>query len=67
VESSIGIVTALVPHIGYEAAAEIAKEALKSGRRVRDITLEQGILSDAQLKDILDPRKMTGPRALKEK
>jgi aspartate ammonia-lyase len=67
VESSIGIVTALVPHIGYEAAAEIAKEALKSGRRVREITLERGLLSEEQLRDILDPRKMTSPRALKEK
>jgi aspartate ammonia-lyase len=65
VEGSIGIVTALVPHLGYEAAAEIAKEALASGRRVRDITLERGLMSEEQLNDLLDPRKMTSPRGSK--
>ncbi len=65
VEASIGIVTALVPYIGYEAAADIAKEALQSGRRVRDIALERNLLSEERLEDILDPRKMTQPRALR--
>ncbi|MEO7363201.1 MAG: aspartate ammonia-lyase [Gemmatimonadaceae bacterium] len=62
VEHSIGIVTALVPVIGYEAATDVAKTALDSGRGVFDIVLERGLLTRAQLDDILNPAAMTAPR-----
>ena len=60
VEQSIGIVTALVPIIGYETATEIAKHALESGRGVYDIVTERGLMTRAQLDDLLNPETMTG-------
>ena len=62
VEHSIGIVTALVPVIGYEAAGDVAKTALHTGRSVFDIVLERELLTRAQLDAILDPAAMTAPR-----
>jgi aspartate ammonia-lyase len=64
VENSIGIVTALVPIIGYEVATEIAKEALESGRGVFEVVLERGVLTRAQLDEILDPAAMLAPRSM---
>jgi len=64
VEGSIGIVTAVVPAIGYERAGEVAKEALASGRPVREIILERGLLAPAELDRLLAPESMTGPRPL---
>lgn len=64
VEQSIGIVTALVPVIGYETATEIAKIALESGRGVFDVVLERGVLTRAQLDEILNPAAMTAPRSV---
>ncbi|MDQ6611693.1 MAG: lyase family protein, partial [Gemmatimonadota bacterium] len=64
VEHSIGIVTALVPVIGYETATEIAKAALDSGRGVFDVVLERGLLTRAQLDDILNPAAMIAPRTV---
>ncbi|MEO7362749.1 MAG: lyase family protein, partial [Gemmatimonadaceae bacterium] len=64
VEHSIGIVTALVPVIGYEAATDIAKSALDSGRGVFDIVLERGLLTREQLDTILNPAAMTAPRTV---
>ena len=61
VYNSIGIVTALLPVIGYEPATRIAKEALESGRSVVDIALEQGHLTREQLEEIMDPVAMTRP------
>ena len=60
VEQSIGIVTALVPTIGYEQATAIAKEALDGGRGVYELVLERGILSRDQLDRLLNPDSMTG-------
>jgi len=57
-ERSLSIVTALAPHIGYDDAAEIAKQALKEGRTVREVAREYG-LSDDELDDYLDVRAMT--------
>jgi len=62
VEHSIGLVTALNPYIGYEKAAEIAKEAMKTGGSVYDIVLEKGYLSREELDDILKPENMVKPR-----
>ena len=54
------MVTALVPAIGYDAAAEIAKEAWRTGRRVREICRERALLPDDELERLLDPRRQTG-------
>jgi fumarate hydratase class II len=53
------IVTALNPHIGYDAGARIAKEALRSGRSVRELVLEEGLLDADTLDEVLDLRRMT--------
>jgi len=60
VEHSIGVVTALLPVIGYEKATDVAKEALVSGRGVTEIVLERGWLTREQLDDILRPEAMAG-------
>jgi fumarate hydratase class II len=59
VERSLAMVTALAPHIGYDLAAEIAKEAYASGRTVREIATERGVVSPEELEEILDPRRQT--------
>ena len=61
VKNSIGIVTALNPVIGYEKSAAIAKEALATGGSVYDLVLEKGLISKAQLDDLLSPEKMANP------
>ncbi|HVA58242.1 MAG: aspartate ammonia-lyase [Gemmatimonadaceae bacterium] len=65
VEHSIGIVTALVPVIGYDKATQIAKAALDTGRGVTELVLEQKLLTRQQIDRILDPERMTAPRATK--
>ena len=60
VEESLAMVTALVPAIGYDAAAEIAAEAWRTGRRVREICRERAILPPDELERLLDPRRQTG-------
>lgn len=59
--NSIGIVTALNPYIGYENSASIAKEALQTGRGVREIVLERGLLTQDQLDEIFQPDNMLKP------
>ncbi len=61
VENSVGIITAINPHVGYETAARIAKEAITSKRPVREICLEKGILTEEELNRILEPKEMTNP------
>ncbi len=63
-ERSIGVVTALVPYIGYEKASAVAKEALKTDRGVYELVLEKGWLTQAELDDILSPEAMTKPRPM---
>jgi aspartate ammonia-lyase len=60
---SIGIVTALNPHIGYENATEIALEALRTARGVAELVLERGLLTPEQLDEILRPEALTRPNA----
>ncbi|MBC7843052.1 MAG: aspartate ammonia-lyase [Gemmatimonadaceae bacterium] len=60
VEHSIGVVTALLPVIGYEKATGVAKEALATGRGVTEIVLERGWLTREQLDDVLRPEAMAG-------
>jgi aspartate ammonia-lyase len=64
VEGSIGIVTAVAPALGYERASEVARDALASGRPVKDLILEKGYLSAVQLDDLLSIDAMTRPRPL---
>jgi aspartate ammonia-lyase len=64
---SAGLATALNPYIGYEAAAEIAKDAVKYGRPVAELVLERGLLSAAQLRDILRPEVLTKPTRIRRK
>ncbi|MDD9148195.1 MULTISPECIES: aspartate ammonia-lyase [unclassified Sporolactobacillus] len=61
VKHSVGVITAINPHVGYETAASIAKKAIITGEPVRDIILEEGVLSEEELNIILDPRAMTHP------
>ena len=60
IEKSLAMVTSLAPIIGYDLAADIAKESAKTGRTVREICREQKILSEEKLVEALDPLKMTG-------
>ena len=62
VEHSIGIVTALNPHIGYTNATAVAQEALASGKSVYALVLEKKLLSKEQLDEILRPENLTQPR-----
>lgn len=64
VENSIGLITALVPVIGYEKSADIAKEALKTGGSVYALVLEKGLMSQENLDDMLRPENMTDPREM---
>lgn len=61
VEKSLAMVTALSPHIGYEAAARIAREAYESGKSIREVAMRKRVLSDDELGKLLDPWKMTAP------
>ena len=61
VENSVGIITAICPYVGYQKAAEIAKEAIKTGESVKKLIIEQGILTEEQMDEILDPLQMTEP------
>ncbi|MCK1975963.1 aspartate ammonia-lyase [Jeotgalicoccus huakuii] len=59
VDKSIGVITALVPHIGYKKASSIAREAMASGEPVRDICKKYDVLSEEQLNHVLNAFEMT--------
>jgi fumarate hydratase class II len=61
VERGLMLATTLAPAIGYDAATEIAKEAAKSGRTIREVAREKTQLSEQELERLLDPAKMTEP------
>jgi aspartate ammonia-lyase len=61
VDGSVGVITAINPHVGYETAARIAREAILSGKPVRELVLRDKVLTAAQLDAILDPFEMTKP------
>jgi aspartate ammonia-lyase len=61
VQSTVSLATALNPYIGYAKAAEIAKESVKTGKSIIDIARERGDLTEEQIKEILDPARMTEP------
>ena len=62
VEQSLSMVTSLNPHIGYEKASALAKEAFKTGKTIRELRREQNVLPDEQLNAALDPWRMTEPQ-----
>ncbi|MED3334254.1 aspartate ammonia-lyase [Bacillus velezensis] len=61
VEKSVGVITAVNPHLGYEAAARIAREAIMTGQSVRDLCLQNDVLTEEELDIILNPYEMTKP------
>lgn len=61
VENSVGVITAICPHVGYQKAADIAKQAIKTGESVRDLILKEGLLTEEELNEIMDPVNMTEP------
>ena len=61
VENSVGVITAICPHVGYQKAADIAKQAIKTGESVRDLILKEGLLTEDELIEIMDPVNMTEP------
>jgi fumarate hydratase class II len=63
VEQSLAMCTSLAPVIGYDKAADIAKESLKTGKTVRSVAAERKVLGDAELNKALDPLRMTRPQA----
>lgn len=63
VEQSLSMVTSLNPLVGYEKAAALAKEAFKTGKTIRELCREQGVVEPEQLERALDPWSMTEPQA----
>jgi fumarate hydratase, class II len=63
VEQSLSMVTSLNPHIGYEKAAKLTKEAFASGKTIRELCVEQNVLPKETLDAALDPFTMTEPQA----
>jgi aspartate ammonia-lyase len=61
VEKSVGIITAVNPHLGYEAVSRIAREAYLTGKSVRELCLKYDVLTEEELNTILDPYEMTKP------
>ncbi len=59
VDNSVGIVTALAPHLGYEESSKLAKEVITSGKTVKELCLEKGIFEEPALVEILDGYSMT--------
>jgi fumarate hydratase class II len=61
VEHSAALATALNPYLGYSTVAEIVKEFVRTGRPIRQIVVDRGLMPEAQLNEILSPRAMTEP------
>ncbi|MEZ6243500.1 MAG: class II fumarate hydratase [Phycisphaerales bacterium] len=61
IEGSLAMCTSLAPVIGYDRAAALAKEAFRTGKTVREVAREQGVLPAEELDRLLDPRRMTEP------
>ena len=66
VQRSVGLVTALAPHIGYQKASEIAHKAIDTGVSIRELVLKEGLLDEKELDKILDFKKMIKPGILDE-
>lgn len=66
-DRSVGIVTALNPVLGYEKTTELAKEALETNKGILELIREKKLLTEAQIKDLLDPTKLTSPDYIPKK
>jgi aspartate ammonia-lyase len=64
VERSLGVVTALNPYVGYANATAVAQEAHRSGRGIREVVLQKGLLSEEELAAILRPEVLTRPQPI---
>jgi fumarate hydratase class II len=62
VEQSLALATALVPRLGYDAAAALARASVATGKTVRTLCREQNLVPPDELDRLLDPRAMTEPR-----
>ena len=60
-DRSTAVATALSPYLGYAKTAEIAKESVRTGKPIREIVLERGLIEPAQLDEILSVEAMTEP------
>jgi aspartate ammonia-lyase len=67
VDNSFGVVTALNPHLGYDVAAQLVKEAIKTGLSVKELILERHLLTKEEIEEIMDPIQMTTPGIAGEK
>lgn len=67
VDNSVGIITPLVPYVGYEVATQLAKEVMGSNKTVRELVSEKGIFSEEEIDKILSPRNMTEPTSSSNK
>jgi fumarate hydratase, class II len=63
VEQSLAMCTSLAPIIGYDKAADVAKESFKSGKTVRQVAAERKLMGEADLNKAMDARRMTQPQA----
>ncbi|MED3825549.1 aspartate ammonia-lyase [Priestia flexa] len=61
VEKSVGVITAVNPHLGYEVVSRIAREAIMTGKSVRELCLQYDVLTEEELDLILNPYEMTNP------
>ncbi|MFP7479938.1 aspartate ammonia-lyase [Terribacillus saccharophilus] len=61
VDKSVGLLTAVNPHLGYEVAARIAREAILTGKSIRELCLQYDVLTEEELDIILNPFEMTKP------
>lgn len=66
-ETTIGIVTALNPVLGYDKTTELAKEAKESGKGILELIREKKLLTEEQIKQLMDPAKMTSPNVIPNK
>jgi aspartate ammonia-lyase len=62
IDTSVGMVTALNPVLGYKKATELAKEALSTGKGILELVREKNLLTEEQIQEILDPKAMTGQK-----
>ena len=61
INRSVGIVTALNPVLGYDKTTELAKEALQTGKGILELIREKKLLTEQQIKELMDPVKLTSP------
>ncbi|WP_164018541.1 aspartate ammonia-lyase [Pyxidicoccus trucidator] len=67
VDSFVGVITALIPHIGYAAATKLAREALGANARIADLVAASGLLTREQLSELLSPERLTRGQALTQR